>query len=189
MPLVWTDLEDIEAPLRYFLSTRCRDDSEIDDIVQETFLRCARYRERLRHPDKLRSWAFRIAANVLLDRIRKETRLDRQRVPETTYHNLAAPETLEEEPVMCLAGLPLMEDEVGELVDGALERLKELDRELVEQYYLGRPGPVSVSDSIAKVRLYRARQRMAIWMSGELRRRRDEAELPALPPALAGGLS
>jgi RNA polymerase sigma factor (sigma-70 family) len=43
-----------------------------DDLFQETFLRALRAYGRLEHGEHLRAWALTIAANVLVDGVRRE---------------------------------------------------------------------------------------------------------------------
>ena len=86
----WGELEDLRPALRSFLARRCRDESELDDVVQETLLRAARYRGSLTRSGSLRPWALRIAANVLCDRVRVERRLPWVEVDDGDLNGLAA---------------------------------------------------------------------------------------------------
>ncbi len=66
----WSGLSEVEPVVRGWLGRRCRDQSDVDDVVQDTLLRAARYRGGLTRPERLASWAVSIAANTLRDRRR-----------------------------------------------------------------------------------------------------------------------
>ncbi len=50
------------------------DRHQAEDLTQETFLRAWRGRKRLRDPDALRVWLFKIAVNLWRDRVRRARR-------------------------------------------------------------------------------------------------------------------
>lgn len=168
----WNDMETLEEPLRRFLGTRCRDDTEIDDIIQETFLRCARFRSGLRKPENLRPWAFRIAANVLLDRVRRTARVEQRRDMDYPLGTLPAPESVACEARVMVEGESLPSDEAVDLLERALAQLSQSDAELVRGHYLEGAPRKRHSDAMLKVHLYRARQRLAAAMRTQLRRQR-----------------
>ena len=68
----WRGLAELEPQVRAFARRRCRDMHELDDVVQETLLRAARYRRGLTDETRLKSWTLRIAANVMRDRLDRE---------------------------------------------------------------------------------------------------------------------
>ena len=68
----WHGLQEMEVHVRAFARRRCRDVHELDDVVQETLLRAARYRRGLMDEQRLKSWTLRIAANVVRDRRRRD---------------------------------------------------------------------------------------------------------------------
>jgi len=168
--LTWSEMDLLEEPLRRFLATRCRDEAQLDDVLQETFLRCARYRRSLRDPNRLLSWAFRISGNVLLDTFRKDARFDGRRDLDQALGTLPAPPDEPYQGSMCVAGTELPKDEAVELLGRALEDLGDRDRALVEQHYLGSPRTEELPDSVLKVRLYRARRRLAAAFHARLKR-------------------
>ena len=55
---------------RYILRM-VRDAAEAEDLTQDTFLRAHRRLYLLRHPEAVRSWLYRIATHVCLDRLRQ----------------------------------------------------------------------------------------------------------------------
>ena len=168
--LTWSQMDRLEEPLRRFLATRCRDEAQLDDVLQETFLRCARYRSSLRNPDRLLSWAFRISTNVLLDMLRKDARFEGRRDLNQALGALPAPPSDPLEGSMCVAGTELPKDEAVELLGRALRDLGGRDRALVEQHYLGSPRTEQLPEAVHKVRLYRARRRLAAAFQARLKR-------------------
>jgi RNA polymerase sigma factor (sigma-70 family) len=170
--LHWGGLEEIRADLRRFLAPRCRDESEIDDVVQETLLRAAVYRERLEEPDKLRPWAQKIASNVLCDRVRRECRIDRVAGGEAVLETLPAREANvcldggNDELEVCCEGRVLDKRTALDLLARELRGLRREDRELLSAFYGGGGScraaglACDVPRSRVKVRLFRARRRL-----------------------------
>lgn len=65
----------LAPPLRRFLVTRCRDTVKAEEILQETMLTIWRKASLYdRRKASVNTWAFTIARNRLVDRIRKERR-------------------------------------------------------------------------------------------------------------------
>jgi len=179
----WKSLDALEPSLRRFLSTRSRDAAEIDDVLQETFLRAARFRETLKEPARLRSWAFRIAANVLADRIRREARYLRVSEGEPLLEELAVEEANDDSGSIVIGGRSEPREEVLEVLIEALDRLRSRDRSLIESYYGGAGSCretaefCSLPEDIVKVRLYRARTRLKEYVTQEVSRKRRVQEL------------
>lgn len=167
----WGGLEELRADLRRYLGQRCRDESEIDDVVQETLLRAARYRERLTEPAKLLPWARRIAANVLCDRVRKERRLDRVRgqegMLEAVPATASAPGAAADDGGEVRCGSFVLDKHTAlEVLAGELGALRSEDRELLVAFYGGAESCREAAEtcdvplSLVKVRLFRARRRL-----------------------------
>jgi RNA polymerase sigma factor (sigma-70 family) len=94
----------LRGALARFFQSRVRDANEIDDLVQEVFLRVVRrgHCEQLEHLD---GYIFQTAASVLQDRgRRRKTRLSDQHVPfEPELH--AGTEIAPDRPLMAREGL------------------------------------------------------------------------------------
>ena len=173
-PLSWSGLEELEPCLRAYLKRRCRDRSEMDDVVQETLLRAARYRGSLTDTGRMRGWATRIAGNVLRDHIRRECRLRRTELTEEGLDRLVARESVPGE-VAEVGGVRRMrvgrglhdtEDLLSHMTI-ALESLRVEDRRVLHSYYAGDQNcrataqECGIAPSLVKVRLFRARRRLA----------------------------
>ena len=75
--LVWADrndqnvhiaserLQELEADLREYLARRCRDASEVDDVLQEVFVAALRHHTELRDDQRLAAWLWAIARNAI----------------------------------------------------------------------------------------------------------------------------
>lgn len=160
----WLGLEEIRGSLQAFLGRHCADDNDIEDVIQETFVRAARYRTFCRVRN-LRPWAKRIALNVLADWRRRACRCPLQPL-----------DALETDP-------PARGDEetggsfhVGRwqveahaalaMVHHELPQLRSSDRRLLDRYYRDQRSvreageAAGVSPALAKVRLFRARRRL-----------------------------
>jgi RNA polymerase sigma-70 factor (ECF subfamily) len=177
----WKDLDGEIPVLRRFLSTRCRDDFESDDVIQETLLRAARYRRHLHNPEKMRAWILSIARNVLSDRYRRERRLGRSLVTDDALADeVACPSSVPEVQTITVDGVSSTTEEVLSLLDGALEKLKRRDRDVVSNYYGGAMSCRETAEScdlpidLVKVRLFRARNRLRKYVQTGLSLRSPE---------------
>ena len=65
--------EHRQALLRH--CTRLVGPDEAEDVVQDTYLRTARYADSIRNRGALRAWLFRVASNRCLDFHRRRSRL------------------------------------------------------------------------------------------------------------------
>jgi RNA polymerase sigma-70 factor (family 1) len=66
--------------LRPFLFQYTRSTTDVEDIVQETFIRIWLNRDRLHEIENIRAWVYRIASNVYLDHLEREIK-QRERKP------------------------------------------------------------------------------------------------------------
>ena len=149
------DLEVIWNQYRHrllaFIRGRVGDESAADDILQEVFIRVHQHLCCLPQPDKLESWIYQIARNLIIDHYRK--RREVVELPDDLPAELDLPETSAE----------------SELAEG----LKEMVAQLPEPYrealllteYQGMTQPdlarrLGISLSGAKSRVQRARDKL-----------------------------
>jgi RNA polymerase sigma-70 factor, ECF subfamily len=168
-PGAWAGLETLRGDVERSLSGRCRDANELDDIVQETFIKAARFRRSLKDPGRLRSWVLRIAWNVMRDRVRREKRF---RIAEVGEEFLFQVEGREAPPGEISRGRVAVgrcfveQSDLTDLLAEVLPGLNPEERELIEGYYgekLGGAGSgesPGLSAEIIKMRLYRLRKRI-----------------------------
>lgn len=70
----WRALSEV---LRPFVARRLAQRSDVDDVLQEIFLRVRRGREHLRDPERFGPWVYRVAKHVIVDHQRRGQRFER----------------------------------------------------------------------------------------------------------------
>ena len=167
----WGGLEALRPELEAWLARRCSDSNEVDDVIQETFLRAARYRSSLARPEGLKGWVMRIAANVYNDRYSWCARTLAVPGDEGLFDSV---EGREPDPgdSHCEESIRVGQAviEKGTLVRemlSALDGLADRDRRVLTSYYGGAQscletaGDCDVPARLVKVHLFRARRRLA----------------------------
>ncbi len=132
-----------------------------EDLLQTTFLKIHRARRTWRRGERLRPWAFTIAARVRLDWLRTRGRLEEELDEEAVAGPEPAPD-----PGEVLAG-----EQRAERVRAALEALPEAQRAVVhlhrfEGLSFADIGQVlGISEGAAKLRAFRAYARLRASLS------------------------
>jgi len=167
---MWWGLEELRPAIRRFLAARCRDSSELDDVVQETLLRAARYRENLADCGRLHSWVLRIASNVLRDHVRRSSRASAVQFDEDLGEALPGREPSPARGPQAdwiSIGDETVEREVAIAhLLRAFGELRAHDREVLRSYYAGAEScsatatECGLPPALVKVRLFRARRRL-----------------------------
>ncbi|MGV1873742.1 RNA polymerase sigma factor [Agrobacterium rosae] len=67
-------LTKLEEPLRRFARRFLGSEDDVNDLVQETFLKALRYSDQFRPGTSLKSWLFTIMRNTFCTAYRKRTR-------------------------------------------------------------------------------------------------------------------
>ncbi len=145
--------EDFTFQLRRFISARVSNQADVNDILQEVFIKIHRGIDRLEDPSKLHAWVYQITRNVIIDYYRKA-----ERAVEITPE---LPDVLAEE-----AGNEEVESEVATWLRPMMEELPEKYREALQltdiqgltQKELAERLNISVSG--AKSRVQRAREKL-----------------------------
>jgi RNA polymerase sigma-70 factor, ECF subfamily len=65
---------EFQRRLRAFVSRRVGNPADVEDVVQETFLRVHRHLSEVRSADRLTAWVFQVARNAILDHYRRARR-------------------------------------------------------------------------------------------------------------------
>jgi len=82
---------DLEATLRPFIARRVRVAADVDDVLQDVFLRMQRGLAGLRDEERFGPWAYQVARSAIGDHLRTAARH-----PSSDGAGLAAPEPVEE---------------------------------------------------------------------------------------------
>jgi RNA polymerase sigma factor (sigma-70 family) len=163
----WEGLEEMRDGLRTFLARQCQDENDVEDVIQETFLRAARYR-RAHRVKSLRPWTMRIALNVLADSKRRIVRTQAEPAAGEPFDPPARVEPTPGDSCYRIGGTWLDGESARELVLRALGRMRDSDRALLDSYYGGElrtraaAEECGIARRLVKVRLYRARQRLLL---------------------------
>lgn len=71
--------QDYQPQLRHFLQTRVHNAADVDDLLQDIWIKSYQHLETVQQPSKVQAWLFQIARNSLIDYYRK-SRPDRAEV-------------------------------------------------------------------------------------------------------------
>lgn len=152
------------AELRRWASGRLADPAEVEDLLQDLFLKAMRQGDRFCAIDNARAWLYEVARNALADRLR--ARRDSVTLPD----DLAA--TVEETATV---------DQLASCLPRVLSELTEEDREAITWCDLhGMPQAEfarlkGLSLSGAKSRLQRARERLRARMTTACQVEQDDS--------------
>ena len=151
---------EYEAVYRYVL-TLCRDESEAQDITQETFLRAMNGVDGFQGRSSLYTWLCAIGKNLWINRCRKQNReISGESVFETLRESGSPPEQL------------LLEKDAAMQVHRVLHGLQEPYKEVFSLRMFGQLsfGEIaelfSRTESWARVIFYRAKQKLRREMGG-----------------------
>lgn len=166
----WSGLEHLVVPLQLYLTRRCGCTHDVQDALQETLIRAARYRRPGIESTQLRSWTYTIAANVLRDQSSKRMRGPSVGHDEALFDRFGGREP---DPSVPDDRAPLkvgdrwveMEQLITHLTQ-AMGELPDADRLALLSYYenggstLVASKALRLNQSLVKVRLFRARHRL-----------------------------
>jgi DNA-directed RNA polymerase specialized sigma24 family protein len=165
---VWSEVYGLEPLVRRYLARRCPNRADLDDAVQDTLLRAARFRLKGHSPRRAEAWMLRIAANTIHDRARREARARIEREDGVALEDLACRasdgDAGSEGWVVGERCVP--KDLALRVLDGAMASMRADDRALIGDYYgrtsaeRGRMRTLEPDYPRAKMRLYRARRRL-----------------------------
>lgn len=185
----WRGLDEVRPTLRRFLARRCRDEHELEDVIQETLVRAARFRHRLGDGERLQAWAISIAANALRDHIRRESRLQRQELQGDDDGQgdpmEMLPDVESEAPRVPVDGDWVEKELVlRELAEARHELRRSEQRVLHSHYDLGASCSETarvceVPEDLVKVRLFRARRQLLASVKRRLRHLGEVGGIPA----------
>jgi RNA polymerase sigma-70 factor (ECF subfamily) len=110
-------LRDIEQRLRPFIARRVASPADVDDVIQEVFVRLARGLPSLRDGERLSSWLFAVARNAIVDHHRSRARNPVAEPAEAPAEEVEDAEPLREELTGCVARfVTMLPDEFREAI-------------------------------------------------------------------------
>lgn len=157
-----------EAELRRWLLARAPNASEVDDLLQDVFLKTLKHRDRLDGISQPRAWLFEVTRNTLTDRLRVSR--ESSPLPDDSDAVPALTEQVDAVDTLAQACLPRV-----------LAELEPLDREAIELCDLQGMSQAHFAQlkqltlSAAKSRVQRARKRMRERMTSACQVSFDDA--------------
>ncbi|HXF62595.1 MAG TPA: RNA polymerase sigma factor SigZ [Caldilineaceae bacterium] len=149
--VVETIYQELDAGLRQFIRRRVADAEDVEDIVQEVYLRIHRHIAALREEERLQSWVYQIARNAIVDYYRS------RRMTTELAETIAAPEAPDRfDPAAQLAAS--LHRILDCLPDKDREALRLVELEGKTQQELAEHLGISLSG--AKSRVQRAREKL-----------------------------
>ena len=161
--------ERFAGGLRRFIATRVNDPADVEDILQDVFVKVQRGASQLRDTDRLTTWIFRIANNAIIDHYRAAPR--RREVPVEEFEQAALTPAVED----AIDDPTLVRAEIAACIRPLIDQLPESSREALEMVELGGMSQteaarrLGLSVSGMKSRVQRARSqvfdRLNTWCS------------------------
>jgi len=162
-----------EQKLYNFSLRMCRNPSDAEDMVQETFLNVFRYLRDFRHETKFKNWLYRIAASSCLKKRRKSKFAPERELSLEEFIPKDEAEAQTQIPDWALMPLEkLLNAELSEMVHQAILSLPEKYRMVIvlrdiEGFSTAETAQIlGLSASNIKVRLHRARLFLREKMKG-----------------------
>ena len=144
---------DFTAQLKRFIASRVQNEMDVDDILQEVFIKIHRGIQRLEDPSKLHAWVYQVTRNTIIDYYRKS---EQSVEVSSELPDVPAEESVNEEAEAEVATWlrPMME----ELPEKYREALQLTDIQGLTQKELAERLNISLSG--AKSRVQRAREKL-----------------------------
>ncbi len=155
-----------------FLRRRIDDENAVQDLVQDTLMRGARYRQRGMAAGRLRAWLLRIAQNLHSDALRKRSTEPTTGLEPDSFDELELRSPVGRE--LAWRGVVYAWDEMRDHLRHAVARLPQGDQIVLEGFYGGQVSTselartLGVRRALVKVRLFRARRKLREHMQQQL---------------------
>ncbi len=153
-----------EQKLYNFSLRMCRDATDAEDTVQETFLNVFRYLKDFRYETKFKNWLYRVAASTCIKKRRKSKFAPDRELSLDEFFPQDETEVPDQVPKWALMPLDkLLNDELLDKINAAIFTLPEKYRLVIvlrdiEGFSTAETAQIlNLSDANVKVRLHRAR--------------------------------
>ena len=121
-------VEKYKQPLFNFVFRTLRDETETEDVAQNTFLQVWKARARYQRTAKFSTWLFTIARNLCLNEIRRRSRHRAESIEETHAEHEDQPRQQYEDKAHIAAPEKLLHGELAAKIEEALAELPENQR-------------------------------------------------------------
>ena len=121
-------VEKYKQPLFNFVFRTLRDETETEDVAQNTFLQVWKSRARYQRTAKFSTWLFTIARNLCLNEIRRRSRHPAESLEETHAEHDDQPSRQYEDKKIFLPTETALHGELAQKIEEALAELPENQR-------------------------------------------------------------
>jgi RNA polymerase sigma-70 factor (ECF subfamily) len=121
-------VEKYRQPLFNFVFRTLRDETETEDVAQNTFLQVWKSRARYERTAKFSTWLFTIARNLCLNEIRRRSRHPAESIEETHAEHDDQPSRQYEDKKIFLPTENVLHGELAKKIEEALDELPENQR-------------------------------------------------------------
>ena len=121
-------VEKYRQPLFNFVFRTLRDETETEDVAQNTFLQVYKSRARYERTAKFSTWLFTIARNLCLNEIRRRSRHPAESLEETHPEHDDQPSRQYEDKKVFLPTENILHGELARKIEEALDELPENQR-------------------------------------------------------------
>ena len=121
-------VEKYKQPLFNFVFRTLRDETETEDVAQNTFLQVWKSRARYERTAKFTTWIFTIARNLCLNEIRRRSRHPAESLEETHPEHDDQPSRQYEDKKIFLPTQNVLHSELAKKIEEALAELPENQR-------------------------------------------------------------
>ena len=121
-------VEKYRQPLFNFVFRTLRDETETEDVAQNTFLQVWKSRARYERTAKFSTWLFTIARNLCLNEIRRRSRHPAESLEETHPEHDDQPSRQYEDKKVFLPTENVLHGELAKKIEEALDELPENQR-------------------------------------------------------------
>jgi len=121
-------VEKYRQPLFNFVFRTLRDETETEDVAQNTFLQVWKSRARYERTAKFSTWLFTIARNLCLNEIRRRSRHPAESLEETHAEHDDQPSRQYEDKKIFLPTENVLHGELAKKIEEALDELPENQR-------------------------------------------------------------
>lgn len=140
---------------------------EAEEVAQDSFIKIFKSLKSFQGDSKLSTWIYRIAYNTCLDRIKKN-KIGQNSVPITEVSSYQVAE-------MNNALDTMLKQEKSEMIKKCIQRLNPADAAILTLFYFEEQSlnelgsTLNLSMNTAKVKLFRARKRLAVILKEQLK--------------------